>query len=95
VDLGVDRSPLAAGSIYLFFFWFAGLPERQIWPMRVAGSLPLAIGVDRGQPKWPDLSFFFFFFVGLPEMSPEVGGVWRWVAALFAGGGRWVIYLIT
>jgi hypothetical protein len=74
--LGVDRGhPPVAGSMYRFFFfffsfsfsfsfsWCAGSLERETWPLRVAGSLPLAVGVDRGHPQWPDLSFFLFFLV--------------------------------
>jgi hypothetical protein len=64
-----------------FFFSLVGSPER---PLRVAGSLPLAVAVDRGHPQWPDL---FFFWVrrksrrrwaanggGWQRLSPEVGG---------------------
>jgi hypothetical protein len=98
--VGVDRGhpqavgsgsqpPPMAGSIYLFFFLF-GSPERQIWLLRMAGSLPLAVGVDRGHPQWPDLSFLFFFFV-----TENATGGRRWVAALFAGSGQWVIHLVA
>jgi hypothetical protein len=89
--LFVEETKMATGGgqIYLFFFfWFASLPERQIWPL-VAGSLPLVIGVDCSHPQWPDLSFFLFFFFG----NVAKGG--RWVVALFTGGGRWIIYLVA
>jgi hypothetical protein len=97
--VGVDRGhpqaagsgsqpPPVAGSIYLFFFfWFASSPKRQIGPLRVAGSLPLAVGVDRGHPQWPDLFSSFFFSL---EKSPEKavgGGICspEWAV----GGGEW------
>jgi hypothetical protein len=50
--LGVDRSHWAIHLFFFFFFFFefAGSPERQIRPLRVAGSLPLAVGVDRSHP---------------------------------------------
>jgi hypothetical protein len=67
-----------------FFFFFVGSPERQIWPLRVAGSLPLAVGVDRSHPQWPDLSFFFFLFS--PEKLLEVGGgLFIWLFNLLIG----------
>jgi hypothetical protein len=98
--VGVDRGhpqavgsgsqpPPMAGSIYLFFFFWFGSPERQIWLLRMVGSLPLAVGVDRGHPQWPDLSSSSFF------VTENVTGGRRWVAALFAGGGRWVIHLVA
>jgi hypothetical protein len=68
-----------AGSFF-FFFWL--VYRRQIWPLRVAGSLPLAVGVDRGHPRWPDLSFFFWF-AGKVAGGGGVGRR-RWAA----GGGR-------
>jgi hypothetical protein len=56
-----------AGSISFFFF---GSSKRQIWPLRVAGSLPLAVGVDAATPSGRIYLFFFF----LLEKSSEVGG---------------------
>jgi hypothetical protein len=86
--LGVDRGhpPWPDLCIFFSFFfflvrWFTG--ERETWPLRVAGSLPLAVGVDRGHPQWPDLSFFFLF-------AGNVAGGGQLVAALLAGGGRWI-----
>jgi hypothetical protein len=60
------------------FFFFGLVYRRQIWPLRVAGPLPLAVGVDRGHPRWPDL-FFFFLGSGSPEVAAFVAG---------DGGGR-------
>jgi hypothetical protein len=93
--VGVDRGhpqaagsgsqpPPMAGSIYFFFFFWFGSPERQIGPLRMAESLPLAIGVDRSHPQWPDLSFFFFF--SSPKMSSEDGGGWRRCSPEVGGG---------
>jgi hypothetical protein len=80
--LGVDHSHPQWPDLFFFFFWL--VHQRQIWPLMVAGSLPLAVGVDRGHPQWPDLSIFFCS----PGKSSEVCGGWRWVAASVAGGGR-------
>jgi hypothetical protein len=71
-----------------FFFSLVGSPER---PLRVAGSLPLAVGVDRGHPQWPDLFFFFLFagkVAGGGRRMAVDGGVRRrrWVVGFLFGG---------
>jgi hypothetical protein len=42
-------------DLCIFFSWCVGSSERETWPLRVAGSLPLAVGVDRDYP--PDTNF--------------------------------------
>jgi hypothetical protein len=81
--LGVDHGhPQWLDPFFFFFFWL--VHRRQIWPLRVAESLPLAVEVDRGHPQWLDLSFFFCS----PEKSPMVSGGWRRPSPEVDGGWR-------
>jgi hypothetical protein len=86
--------PLGYPSFFFFFFFgFTGSPERQIGPLRVAGSLPLAVGVDRGHPQWLDLfSSFFFRRKSRQRRRWEAASVRRrWTAV---SGGVWVGWLV-
>jgi hypothetical protein len=85
VDLGHPQwewiAATPSGRIYVSFFfffffffsWCSGSPERETWPLRVAGSLPLVVGVDLGHPQAAgsgsrpppvagSMYLFFFFF---------------------------------
>jgi hypothetical protein len=65
-------------------------PERQKWPLGVAGSLPLAVGFDRGHPQWPDLSSFFLFARKFAE------GGWRMAVGGSFRRRRWAVdYLLV
>jgi ABC-type transport system involved in cytochrome c biogenesis permease subunit len=85
----VDRGHPQWPDLSIFFFFFFGSlvcgetnKDLSPWPLGWIAVIP------SGQIY---LFFFFFFYSFVGNVA---GGGW-WVAALFAEGGQWVIYLVA